>query len=119
MRATKAAARSSVAAVVFACQPALAVDVMESIGAVKCGGAVKSYAVEFLAPESTALEATSRVMVNGAPDVTPESVILSLDGKACSNARCSFQAKKGETYKLSAVSRAPKTEDLCIVVARP
>ena len=80
---------------------------------------MKSYAIEFLASESTAVEATAKAMVKGAPDITPGSVTLSIDGKPCIDGRCGFQAKKGETYKLTAVSGVPSVDDLCIVVARP
>ena len=113
------AAWSSVAALLLACHPALAIDTMESIGAVKCGGPVKSYAVEFLASETTAVEATAKAMVKGAPDINPGAVTLSIDGKPCSEGRCGFQAKKGETYKFAATSGLPRVDDLCVVVARP
>ncbi len=119
MRMRRAEGWSIVAAFLFASQQALAIDTMESIGAVKCGGRVKSYAIEFLASESTALEATAKALVKGAPDIAPESVMLSIDGKPCSQGRCGFQAKKGETYKLTATSGLPRVDDLCIVVARP
>ena len=119
MRALINAAWSSVAAIVLASQPVLAIDTMESIGAVKCGGRVKSYAVEFLASETTALEATAKAMVKGAPDISPGAVTLAIDGKPCPEGRCGFQAKKGETYKLTAASGLPKVDDLCVVVARP
>jgi hypothetical protein len=100
-------------------QPALAVDTMEAIGAEKCGGPVKSYQIEFLAPESASLEATAKAIVKGAPNLAPEAVTLSIDGKPCTNARCTFAAKKGETYKFAAASGLPRIDDLCIVVARP
>jgi hypothetical protein len=37
--------------------PAGAIDTIEAVGAQKCGGRVKSYAVEFLAPDNAELEA--------------------------------------------------------------
>ena len=41
------------------------------------------------------LEAKAKVVVKGTADIG--SVTLSLDGKDCTNGRCGFQAKKGET----------------------
>ena len=96
-------------------QPALAVDTMEAIGAEKCGGPVKSYQIEFLAPHSASLETTAKAIVRGATDPAPEAVTLSIDGKPCTNARCTFGAKKGETYKFAAASGLPRIDDLCIV----
>jgi hypothetical protein len=99
--------------------PALAIDTIEAIGAEKCGGAVKSYQIEFLAPDSASLEATAKAIVRGATDLAPEAVTLSIDGTLCTNARCGFQAKKGQTYKFAAASGLPRVDDLCIGVARP
>ncbi len=110
--------RGALALMLFS-QPAIAVDTMGSIGAVKCGGRVKSYQIEFLAPETAALEGTAKAIVEGATDPAPEAVTLSIDGRMCTNARCGFQAKKGETYKLAAASGLARIDDLCIVVARP
>ena len=44
-------------------QPALALDVMEAIGAEKCAQGVRSYAIEFLAPENSTLEAKAKVVM--------------------------------------------------------
>ena len=92
---------------------------MESIGAEKCGGRVSGFEVEFLAPESAPLEATAKALVRGAPSPTQDAVTLSLDGKPCTDARCAFQARKGETYKLAATTKLRSFEELCVVVARP
>ncbi len=119
METQKLGACSSVVAFMLALQPALAVDTMESVGAVKCGGRVKAYQIEFLASESAQLEASAKAMVKGAADTAPNGVTLSIDGKTCTNAVCAFQAKKGETYRFAAASRLPTVDDLCIVVARP
>ncbi len=99
--------------------PALAIDTMEAIGAEKCGGRVKSYQIEFLAPDSASLEAKAKAIVRGAPDLTGEAVTLSIDGTLCTKARCGFQAKKGQSYKLAAASELRQIDDLCIVVGRP
>jgi len=56
-------------------------------------------------------------VVKGTADIG--SVAISLDGKDCTNGRCGFQAKKGETYRLSAKARLSSLGELCIVVARP
>ena len=90
-----------------------------SIGAEKCGGRVTVFEVEFLAPDGAALEATAKALVRGAPSPAQDVVTLSIDGKPCTNARCLFQARKGETYKLAAATKLRAFEDLCIVVARP
>ena len=98
-------------------QPAHALDIMEAIGAEKGERGVRSYAIEFLAPENATLEARAKVVVKGTADIG--SVTLSLDGKDCTIGRCGFQAKKGETYRLSAAARLSTLGELCIVVARP
>ena len=118
-RAEKIAAFVGPLALILSHHAALAIDTMEAIGAEKCGGRVKSYEIEFLAPDSAPLEATAKAIVRGASDPAPDAVTLSLDGKPCTNARCGFTAKKGETYKFAAASRLPRIDDLCIVVARP
>jgi hypothetical protein len=92
---------------------------IETIGAEKCGGRVTAYEVEFLAPDSAALEATAKSVVDGLTSLTPGAVTLSLDGRECTDARCLFQARKGETYKLAATTKLRSVEQLCIVVARP
>jgi hypothetical protein len=92
---------------------------MESIGAEKCGGRVSAFEVEFLAPESAPLEATAKAIVRGAPDPAQDAVTLSIDGKPCTDARCAFQSRKGETYKLAATTKLRRFEELCVVVARP
>ena len=96
-----------------------AADMMESIGAEKCGGPVKTYEVEFLAPNNATLEATAKVVLNGLTVTAPNATTLSIDGRACTNARCPLEAKKGQTYKLVAASALPRFDELCIVVARP
>src|SRR3954469_7111526 len=60
--------------------PALAIDTIEAIGAEKCGGPVRSYHIEFLAPDSATLEATAKAIVRGATALSPEAVTLSIDG---------------------------------------
>jgi hypothetical protein len=92
---------------------------IEAIGAEKCGGRVNAYDVEFLAPENAALEATAKALVNGSPSQAPDAVTLSIDGRPCTDARCLFQARKGETYKLVARTKLRQFQDLCVVVARP
>ena len=78
-----------------------------------------AYELEFLAPDNATVEATAKVMLKGAPVERSDSVALSLDGKGCTAGRCGFQAKKGETYRLSATTAVPNADELCIVVARP
>jgi hypothetical protein len=80
---------------------------------------VNAFEVEFLAPESASLEATAKALVRGAPSPAQDAVTLSLDGKPCTDARCAFQARKGETYKLAATTKLRSFEELCVVVARP
>ena len=98
---------------------ASAAATMESIGAEKCGGRVTLFEVEFLAPDGAALEATAKALVRGAPSPAQDVVTLSIDGKPCTNARCLFQARKGDTYKTGSRDETAHFEDLCIVVARP
>jgi hypothetical protein len=100
-------------------QPGRAVDSTETIGAEKCGRGANAYELEFLAPDNATVEATAKVMLKGAPVERSDSVALSLDGKGCTAGRCGFQAKKGETYRLSATTVVPNADELCIVVARP
>src|SRR5215207_2921174 len=99
-------------------QPAFSLDTMESIGAEKCGRAAKVYDIEFLAPDNATLEAKVKAVVKGA-DTRSESATLSLDGKDCTAGRCGFEAKKGQTYRLSARTSLTSLDELCIVVARP
>ena len=97
--------------------PAGAVDVMEAVGAQKCGGRVRSYAVEFLAPENADLEASAKAVVGDTE--AHRQVRLTLDGRPCANARCSFRASKGKTYRLVAESEPVTFDHLCVVIARP
>src|SRR5215217_6334160 len=90
-----------------------AVDLIEAVGALKCGGRVKSYAVEFLAPENAELEASAKAVVR---DVDADrQVRLSLDGRSCAEARCSFRASKGRTYRFVAESEPVTFDHLCVV----
>jgi hypothetical protein len=94
-----------------------AVDLIHAVGALKCGGRVKSYAVEFLAPENAELEASAKAVVR---DVEADrQVRLSLDGRPCNEARCSFRASKGQTYRLVAESEPITFDQLCVVISRP
>jgi hypothetical protein len=92
--------------------PASAAEVIEALGGEKCGGAAKSYTVEFLAPETAQVEARGKAMIGGKPG-------LSLDDKPCPDGRCSFRAMKGQTYKLTVESTAQGSNELCVSVARP
>jgi hypothetical protein len=92
---------------------------MESIGAEKCGGRVNAFEVEFLAPDNAVLEATAKALVNGSPSLAPDAVTLSIDGRVCTDARCPFEARKGQTYKLAAGTKLRQFQELCVVVARP
>ena len=109
----------SAVASILAGDTARAIDTMEAVGAEKCGGPVKSYEVEFLAPDNASLAGTAKALVNGVPATEPTAASLSIDGRPCTNARCAFEAKKGQSYKFSASTELPKVENLCIVVARP
>ena len=75
--------------------------------------------IEFLAPDNATLEAKVKAVVKGAPDTRSKSTTLSLDGKDCTAGRCGFEAKKGQTYRLSAKTSLTSLDELCIVVARP
>jgi hypothetical protein len=101
--------------------PAQAADKIEAVGGEKCGSPATPYTVEFLAPEDAQVEAEARAK---ASDETPadrarETAALSLDGRPCANARCSFRALKGNTYTLVAESTKPGARQVCISVARP
>jgi hypothetical protein len=92
---------------------------MESIGAEKCGGRVNAFEIEFLAPDNAAVEATAKALVNGSPSLAADVVTLSIDGRVCTDARCAFEARKGQTYKLAARTTLRQFQELCVVVARP
>ncbi len=92
---------------------------IQAIGAEKCAGSAKTHEVQFLAPESASVEATAKVLRNGVAVLSSEAVTLSVNGTPCKDGRCAFQAKKGETYRLSASTAVPKANDLCIAVTRP
>jgi hypothetical protein len=104
-------------AVVLAGSPAGAVDLVEAVGAVSCGERVKSYAVDFLAPDNEALEANAKALVRELE--ANRRVSLSLDGRSCAEARCSFRASKGQTYRLVAEGERVDFDQLCIVISRP
>jgi len=107
----------AVIAVVLAGSPAGAVDRVEAVGAVSCGGRVKSYAVDFLAPDSEALEAGAKALVRELE--VDRRVRLSLDGRSCAESHCSFRASKGQTYRLVAESERVDFDQICIVISRP
>src|SRR5215208_2089038 len=94
-----------------------AVDLIQAVGALKCGGRVKSYAVEFLAPDTEPLDASAKAVVRDLE--ADRHVRLSLDGRPCTDARCSFRASKGQTYRFVAESEPVTFDHLCIVVSRP
>ena len=60
-----------------------------------------------------------KAVLKGATGARSEAATLSLDGKDCTNGRCGFEAKKGQTYRLSAKTSLTSLDELCIVVARP
>ncbi len=92
---------------------------IESIGAENCAGRAQAHEVAFLAPESATVEATAKVLRNGVALSAPDVATLSIDGKPCTDGRCAFQAKKGETYRLAATTGVANANDLCIAVTRP
>ena len=98
---------------------AQAIDTIEAVGAERCGGSVKAFEVEFLAPENASLAGTAKAIVNGLAATAPNATRLSIDGRECTNSRCPFEAKKGQTYRFAASSELPGIENLCVVVARP
>jgi hypothetical protein len=106
-------------AAVLLASPVHAADSIEAVGAEKCGGKVNTYEVEFLAPESTQVEATARAAKGGVTDPDRDTASLSLDGQPCGNAICSFRANKGQTYRLVAQSAVADHDELCISVTRP
>lgn len=99
--------------------PALATNIIEAVGAERCGKPSGPYVVEFLAPEDANVEARAKVRVGGAEDLRRTTTTLSLDERDCPNARCAFSATKGRTYKLAANHAGPKFGSLCVSVTRP
>jgi hypothetical protein len=98
---------------------ATAAELIEAVGAKKCGGRAKSFTVEFLAPEdATSLVASAEAKVAEETMPSRTTASLSLDGQACRNGECSFSAKKGQTYTFVATSELPDHQDLCISVSR-
>ena len=106
-------------AAVLLASPVHAADSIEAVGAERCGGKVNTYEVEFLAPESTQVEATAKAGKGGATDPHRDTASLSLDGQPCRNAICSFHVTKGRTYRLVAQSAVEGHDELCISVTRP
>ena len=113
--------RHGIAALAFALSAgaAEAAGQIEAIGAEKCAGRARAHEVAFLAPETAAVEATAKVLRNGVALSAPDVATLSIDGKPCTDGRCAFQAKKGDTYRLAATTAVPNADDLCIAVTRP
>jgi hypothetical protein len=102
-----------VAALVFATR--IAADQIEAVGAQRCGGRVRSFSVQFLAPENAALVAIARERLGDGPRMS-----LSRDGRACGSEECRFEAGKGHTYTFLARSDdLAVPQDLCISVVRP
>ena len=97
--------------------PAGAVDLIEAVGALRCGGRVKSYVVEFLAPDSEPLEASAKALVRELE--ADRQIRLALDGRSCGFARCSVRANKGQTYRFVAESERVNFDQLCVVISRP
>ncbi len=113
--------RRGIAALGFALSTvgASAAGQIEAIGAEKCAGRARAHEVAFLAPESATVEAIAKVLRNGVALTAPDVATLSIDGKPCTDGRCAFQAKKGDTYRLAATTAVPNADDLCIAVTRP
>jgi hypothetical protein len=105
--------------IVLASDSADAIDTIEAVGAERCGGPVKSFEVDFLAPDTVTVEGTVKSVLNGVPVAAPNAASLTIDGRQCTDARCTFEAKKGQTYRFTATSNLPKVDRLCISVARP
>jgi hypothetical protein len=107
------------AAAVIAPHAGVAEEPMEAVGAQKCGGRVRSFTIEFVAPESATLLAIARdKSASLLLDVAPRPS-LSIDAKACRDGQCQFQAKKGQTYTFLATGDLAVLRDLCISVVRP
>jgi hypothetical protein len=107
------------AAAVIALAAVAVEEPMQAVGAQKCGGSVRSFTVEFLAPESAALLAIARdkivrELLRNGPELS-----LSIDGKACIGGQCQFRAEKGKTYTFIASGDLAMPQDLCISVVRP
>jgi hypothetical protein len=92
---------------------------MQAVGAQKCGGRVRSFTIEFVAPESAALLAIARDKVVNELLRNGPLLSLSMDGKACRDGECRFQANKGQTYTFVAMGDLAMPRDLCISVVRP
>jgi hypothetical protein len=99
--------------------PGHAAEQIEAIGAEKCAGRAQAHEVAFLAPDSATVEAIAKVLRRGVALSDPGVATLSIDGKPCTEGRCAFQAKKGETYRLRATTSVRDANDLCIAVTRP
>ena len=97
---------------------ALAADAIEAIGAERCAGKAQKLEVAFLAPETTQVEARAKMLKGGSDQLSGTSS-LSIDGKPCERARCSFMATKGQTYRFSLETAASGHDDLCVSIGRP
>ena len=96
--------------------PGFAAETIEALGTERCSKASKGYAVDFLAPETAAVEARAKgILGSGAEGKT---IGLSVDGKPCLMGRCAFRATKGQTYKFTAESPTEKVDSVCISVSR-
>jgi hypothetical protein len=100
--------------------PLCAATSLESIGAEKCGAGSGPLTVTFLAPEDATVEATAKARAaDGTTDPAADTAALSMDGKACDRARCSFVARKGQSYNLTVRSTLKNASSVCISVVRP
>jgi hypothetical protein len=114
-------AKAQVAGLVagLSASPVLGAEMIEAIGAERCDGLRKPYAVEFLAPDNADVQASAKRMVNGSEDIDSAPPALSLDGKLCADGRCAFRATKGQLYQLASKSTGRQVGRLCISVTRP
>ncbi|WP_114947752.1 hypothetical protein [Microvirga calopogonii] len=85
----------------------LAAEMIEAIGAERCGGLRKPYAIEFLAPEDADVQASTKRMVNGREDIDSAPPALLLDGKLCTDGRCAFRAAKVSLWVTSTWAHSP------------
>jgi hypothetical protein len=55
---------------------AQALETIEAVGAERCGGSVKAFEVEFLAPDNASLAGTAKAIVNGLAAIQPNAARL-------------------------------------------
>ncbi len=107
-------------AMILCAATAQAAETIEALGGEKCGSPGAPLTVEFVAPDDAQVEASAKATrADGSANTDRDTATLSMNGQVCTDGRCAFRARKGETYTFVAQSAVPSARALCVSVAKP